>query len=229
MIGRNVFEKIYLSGDNEAAYFNALKPYIDEIEKNILPNVSNDLVSKSPAYYGISYKKQVELAISGDFDALRHVGLLLYDGVYLPKDKPFALKLLKKMAFGSNELPTGFNSPAAYSYAKIILKEGDAEKSKRILERLIKTDFSPAFALIGNIHQYGYGVNPSFKEANKYYNEAQIRGHIYATALRAKLHLAQSSLIKKLSGGLLFLCFIWRVVLNELGKNKNDNQWSSFY
>ena len=162
MIGRNVFEKIYLSGDNEAAYFNALKSYIDEIEKNILPNVSNDLVSKSPAYYGISYKKQVELAISGDFDALRHVGLLLYDGVYLPKDKPFALKLLKKMAFGSNELPPGFNSPAAYSYAKIILKEGDAEKSKRILERLIKADFSPAFALMGNIHQYGYGVNPSF-------------------------------------------------------------------
>jgi len=221
--------KIQLSAEREAAYLNVLKPYIKKIEKDILPKVNSSTASKSPAYYGILYKKQVEMAISGDFDALRHVGVLLYDGVHIPKHKQLALSLLKVMAFGSDKLPLGFNPPSAYSYAKLTLKEGNPQKTIDILKQLIDVNFIPAMALMGNMYHYGNGVTQDFSNANKYYKYAQSRGHIYATSLRAKLHFQNKNFIKKIIGLMLYLRFFIRTLLYEFLYAKTDNKWLSYY
>ena len=218
------------TNNHEENYYKALQPHINEIKNDVLPKIDSSVVSKSPAYHGISYKKQTELAISGDADALRHLGVLLYDGINVPKKKELALNLLKTMAFSINMYGQPLiNLPAAYSYAKLLLKERKFSDAIQILEHLISTDFLPAFALMGNIYQYGSGVTPSFYKADEYYHSAQSRGHIYAPVLRAKLYLQQTSPIKKSKGVFLWGVFLVRVTKSEILGKQTEDRWAKFY
>lgn len=218
-----------LSGSSDEKYRQALAPYLDIIRSEILPNIDENKVSKTPSYYGVSYHQQVKLALSGDFNAMRRVATLLYYGVHIPQDKNLAIDFLKTLAFGPRGITPGFNPPSAYSYAKILLKEGQSEASVNILQRLINSNFTPAMALMGNIYQYGSGIEPSFEKADHFYKKAQSRGHLYATILRAKLHKKNKGLKSKIKSAVLFLSFIRLSIKYEFCKNKDDDHYNLFY
>lgn len=219
-----------LQGSAKENYISSLKPFIEEIKRDILPKIDGLVVSKEPAYYGISYKEQVELAVSGDLDALRHVGTLLYNSPYIPNRKKLALSLLEAMAYAPNDsVSRKINLPSAYLFAKYTLKDKKPTKAINILKPLIEANFSPAMALMGNIHQYGSGVEASYDEANKFYKAAQSHGNIYATALRAKLDLKHGSILKKVVGVLLFLRFIWQSMIYHFFRKTDIDNWEMFY
>ena len=202
----NLFRKNVLEHQN---FFSNLRSHVNEED-----------TSKKPGTYGVKYSDLVQFAIEGDMNAARIVSSMVYYGTYFPQDKSKAKEVLYGLAFG---VEGHIDPSSAYHYSRLLLNEKEFKACNTILEDLMNVDYLPAFALKGNIYEYGYGTEVDVSEANRYYKLASKGGHLYAKFLRGKLYLRKPNIFSKLYGlTILFRAMIWAFYINTLGKKTPD-------
>lgn len=203
----------------------------DKFKKNILPKYkqyllnlkslcSSRLTSKSPENFGEEYWCIIERASNGHIPSFVYLAnLLLTDSVF-PSDKPQARDMLYDLAFNSGSLPQKF---PIYFFAKSSLGIGEYDEALHLLNELTESDYLPAYALLGNMYQFGSGVEANYHRADNLYKYASQRGHGAAKVLRAKMQRSSDSIVVKFIGTIkLITAFFWNSYLGFLVSDNYD-------
>lgn len=182
---------------NLAKYFS----YFDALQKKCDSNA----VSKSPSTFGEYYLSLLKNAKKFDTSAIRNIAYMLWKGEYFDMDKPQAKDIMYDLAFHNNQIS---DPHSAYLYARFCLDEGKFQDFQHILYGLIKKDFFPAHALLGNSYHYGNGVKVNYVKAASHYQKAIQKGHAPAKVLRAKLLMKNRNPFKLFWGLVLWVLAI---------------------
>jgi len=209
--------------DETINYFKPIVLEHSSFFENLKTQYNKDDISKSANLYGRKYSDLVAEAIGGNISSARVVATLVYNGDYFTQDKVKSREVLYDFACGFKGRTEIYS--VYYFCRTILLKERQFDLCHEMLEDLRDIDFLPAFALSGNMQEYGYGTPIDTDKATKYYRAASKNGHLYAKFLLGKLYLKRSNIFLKFYGVVIILkAMLWAFWIHSLGKTPNDER-----
>ncbi len=191
--------------------------------ENLKSQCKEEDIIKSSNLYGKKYINLVEEAIEGNINSATNIALLVYNGTYFTKDKATSRTILNDFAIGIDGHADLYS---IYCFCRtVLLKERDFDYCNQLIQNLRKLNFLPAFALSGNIQEYGYGVKKNDRKAITYYKFASKNGHLYAKFLLGKLYFKKLNIFYKVYGAtIIFRAMLWAFWVHGLGKKPNDER-----
>lgn len=134
---------------------------------------ANKLFRESQSEEALEILRQA--AQSDDTEAKFQLGLIYYEGEYVPIDLESAREWFEKADLGG------------HTVAPLYLGTLCAREAKKLYKRSAQRGCHIAMARMGNVYLYGVGVQPSLDLALEYFQKAKEAGNLFAGIRYARM------------------------------------------